>query len=111
MNDIRDSLGSARYFSEFGLATGFHHIKIDPKDSYKTAFSTPCGHYESDRMLFGLNTAPTTFQRLMDISLTGLIGTKLFVYLDDIVIFSDTLEEHKEQFNNLIQRLRKENLY
>ena len=48
---------------------------------------------------------------LMDITLTGLIGTELFVYLDDMVIFADTLEEHEKKFNNLIQRLRKANLH
>ena len=95
INDMLDSLGSARYFSVFDLATGFHHIKMDPKDSNKTAFSTHHGHYEFDRMPFGSKSAPATFQRLMDITLTGLIGTELFVYLDDLVIFADTLEEHK----------------
>ena len=67
-NDTLDSLGSAKYFSVFDLATGFHHIKMDPKVSHKTAFSTPHGHYEFDRMLFGFKTAPATFQRLMDLT-------------------------------------------
>ena len=111
INDILDSLGSARYFSVFDVATAFHHIKIDPKYSYKTAFSTPHGHFEFDRMPFGLKTAPATFQRLVDITLTGLIVTELFVYPDDIVIFADTLEEHEKKFNNLIQRLQKANLH
>ena len=106
INDILDSLGSARYFSVFDLATGLHHVKMDPNDFY-----TPLGHYEFDRMPFGLKTAPATFQTLMDITLTGLIGTELFVYLDVIVIFADTLEEHEKKFNNLIQRLRKANLH
>ena len=87
INDILDSLGPAKYFSLLDLATGFHHIKVDPKDSHKTAFSTPHGHYEFDRMPFGLKTAPATFKRLLDLTLTGLIGTELFVYLDDIVIY------------------------
>ena len=111
INDILDSLGSAKCFSVFYLATGFHHIKIDPKDSYKTAFSTPHGHYEFDRMHFGLKIAPATFESLMDITSTGLIGKELFVYLDDIVIFADTLEKHEKIFNNLIQLLRKANLH
>ena len=109
VSDILDSLGSARYFSVFDLATGYHHMKMDPNYSYKTAFSTPHGQYEFDRMPFGLKTAPITFQRLMDITLTGLIGKELFVYLDDIIIFADTLKEHKKKFNNLIQSLRKAN--
>ena len=60
---------------------------------------------------FGLITAPATFQRLMDLTLTGLIGTELFVYLDDIVIYANTLEEHEIEFNNLAERLRKANLH
>ena len=75
INDILDSLGSARYLSVSDVATGFHHIKMDPKDSYKTH-----GHYEFDRMPFGLKTTPATFKRSMDTTLTRLIGTKLFVY-------------------------------
>ena len=74
---------------------------MDPKDSYKTAFSTSHGHYEFDRMPFGLKTAPATFQILMDLTLTGVIGTELFVYLDDIVIYANTLKEHEIKFNNL----------
>ena len=93
--DFSLRVGSAKYFSVFDLATGFHHIRMDPKDSHKTAFSTPHGHYEFDRMPFGLKTAPATFRRLMDLTLTGLIGTELFVYLDDIVIYANSLEEHK----------------
>ena len=95
INDILDSLGSARYVSVFDLATGLYHIKRDPKDPYKTAFSTPHGHYKFERMPFRWKTATT-----------GLIGTELFVYLDDIVIFADTLEEHEKKFNILIQRLK-----
>ena len=73
INDMLDSPGSARYFSVFVSVTGFHHIKMHPKDSYKTAFSTPHGHYEFDTMSFGLKTATATFQRLMDTTLIGLI--------------------------------------
>ena len=77
INDILNTLGSAKYFLVFDLATGFHHIKMDPKDSHKTAFSTPQGHYEFERMPFGLKTAPARFKRLMDLTLTALIRTQL----------------------------------
>ena len=83
---------------------------MDPEDSVKTVFSTPHGDYEFDRMPFGLKIASATFQRLIDISLTGLIGTELFVYLDDIVIFANTLKEHEKKFNSLIQLTRKAKL-
>ena len=106
INDILDSLVSAKYFSVFDLSTGSHHIKEDPKDSYKTAFSTVHGHYEFDGILFGLKTAPTTFQRLMYTTLTRLIGTELFAYLNDIVIFAVLLEEHEKKFNKRCLRIR-----
>ena len=84
---------------------------MDPKDSHKISFSTPHGHYKFDRMPFGMKTAPATFQRLMDLTLTGLIGTELFVYLEDIFIYAYTLEEHEIKSNNLAERLRKANLH
>ena len=61
-------------------------------------------------MPFGLKKAPATFQRLVDLTLTALIGTKHFVYLYDIVIYAITLEEHEIKFNNLAERPRKANL-
>ena len=84
---------------------------MDPKDSHKTAFSTPFGHYEFDGMPFGLKNAPVIFQWLMDIVLRGLQGTELFVYLDDIVLYADILEAHEEKFDELMNRLRKSNLH
>ena len=60
---------------------------MSPEDCHEKAFSTPNGHYEFDRMLFGLCNGPATFQRFMNITLSGLIGTYLFIYLDDIVIY------------------------
>jgi len=79
--NILDQLEVAQYFSVCDLAFGFHHIKMDPADSHKTAFTTPFGYYEFDRMLFGLKNAPVTFQRLMDLVLTGLQDEELFVYI------------------------------
>ena len=108
--EILDQLGSAKYFSVFDLAQGFHQIPMDPDDQAKTAFSTPYGHYEYQRMPFGLKNAPATFQRLMDNVLTGLQGSELFVYLDDIVIYARSLEEHNVKIKRLMQRLRKSNL-
>ena len=62
-------------------------------------------------MPFGLKTAPATFQRLVDLTLTGLIGTELFVYFDDIAIYTNTLKENEIKFNNSAERLRKANLH
>jgi len=75
--DILDHLGSAKYFSIFDLASGFHQILMDQSDKYKTAFSTRYGHFEYNCMPFGLKNAPVTFQRLMDQVLTGLQGIEI----------------------------------
>lgn len=110
ITEILDQLGSAKYFSVFDLASGFHQIGMHEADSAKTAFSTPYGHYEFTRMPFGLRNAPATFQRLMDSVLTGLQGTEMFVYLDDIVLYASSIREHEIKFKKLTQRLREANL-
>jgi len=110
ISDILDQIGSAKYFSVFDLASGFHQIPMSEADAPKTAFSTPFGHYEYQRMPFGLKNAPATFQRLMDRVLSGLQGIELFVYLDDIVIYASSLTEHNRKFHKLAERLRSANL-
>ncbi|XP_033362977.1 uncharacterized protein LOC117241106 [Bombus vosnesenskii] len=106
ITEILDQLGSAKYFSMFDLASGFHQIRMSQADAHKTAFSTPYGHFQFKRMHFGLKNAPATFQRLMNSVLSGLQGIELFVYLDDIVIYSRSLQEHEIIFNKLMERLR-----
>ena len=83
---------------------------MNPANGHKTAFTTPFGHYEFERMPFGLKNVPATFQRLMDLVLSGLQGQELFVYMDDIVLYTTSLEEHARKCNLLIDRLRKANL-
>ena len=85
-------------------------MKMSPEDSHKTAFPTPYGHYKIERMPVGLKKAPATFQRLMDLFSTGIQGTALIVYLDDIVLYANSLEEHKEKSNKLMERLSAVNL-
>ena len=110
INDMLDKLGKRQYFSTLDLANGFHQIEMDPNDVSKTAFSTENGHYEFKRMPFGLKNAPSTFQRVMDNVLRGLQNEICAVYLDDIVIFSTSLQEHIERLRLIFERLRKSNL-
>lgn len=110
INYILDQLGGAQYFSILDLAMGFHQIPMDPESKNKTAFSTPFGHYHFNRMPFGLKNAPSTFQRLVDKALLGLQNVELFVYMDDVVIYADSLEDHTRKLLNLFDRLDKANL-
>ena len=106
---ILDQLGGYQYFSALVLAMGFYKIKMPRDSKTKTSFSTLYGHYYYNRMTFGLKNAPATFQRLMDRNLSGLQGVKLFVYMNDIVIYADSLEEHTRKFRILLERLDKAN--
>lgn len=110
ISDILDQLGKSKYFSTLDLASGFHQIKMSPEDATKTAFSVPQGHFEFKRMPFGLKNAPSTFQRLMNTALSGLQGTRCFVYLDDIVIYSFDLETQINNLRKVFHRLRQFNL-
>ncbi|XP_051156206.1 uncharacterized protein LOC127278513 [Leptopilina boulardi] len=106
ISEILDQIGGAKFFTILDLAQGFHQVEVVPKDRHKTAFSTPFGHYEFNRMPFGLKNSPSTFQRMMDRVLSGLQGIELFVYMDDIVIYAKSLKEHKEKLEKLLRRLK-----
>ncbi|KAL7286500.1 hypothetical protein TKK_0019237 [Trichogramma kaykai] len=85
-------------------------VPIDPTDAHKTAFSTPFHHLQFRRMALGLKGSPGTFQALMDKVLTGLQGIELFIYMDDIVVYANSIQEHKEKMFRLMGRLRLANL-
>jgi len=110
IQDILDKLGRARYFSALDCASGYWQVPLAEEDRLKTAFSTPTCHYEYLRMPFGLKSAPSTFQRLMNNVLMGLIGTRCFVYLDDVIIFGETLQEHYARLREVFEKLRQYNL-
>ncbi|XKL68996.1 hypothetical protein PGB90_006765 [Kerria lacca] len=110
IDDIFDRLANAKFFTTIDLASGFHQIPIHPKDIPKTAFSTHEGHYEFNRMPFGLINAPATFQRIMNQTLNGLIGNECFVYLDDIIIFSSSFNEHLLKLRIVFKRLHNNGL-
>ncbi|XP_036142872.1 uncharacterized protein LOC118645594 [Monomorium pharaonis] len=110
IDEILDQLGNAKYFTTLDLASGYHQIPMAEHDKPKTAFSTPYGHYEYNRMPFGLKNAPATFQRLMNSVLTGMQGLRCLVYLDDIVIYGSSLKEHNKRLEEVLLRLREANL-
>lgn len=106
-DDILDRLHGSTIFSTLDLKAGYHQIKMHPRDQHKTAFSFERGHYEFTRMPFGLKNAPITFQRLMDEFLRGLDEGVCQVYMDDLLVFSKTEEEHVDHLRSVFQRIRK----
>lgn len=111
ITEILDKLGKSLYYTTLDLTSGFHQIEMDPRDIDKTAFTVDgSGHCEYLRMPFGLKNAPSTFQRVMDNVLQELQGIICLVYLDDIIIFSTSLQEHGENLRKVFQKLREANL-
>ena len=106
IDETLDCLHGAKYFSSLDLKSAFWQIEIAEEDKAKTAFTLgPLGFYECNRMCFGLTNAPATFQRLMESCMGDLNLTECVIYLDDIVIFSKTIEEHVERLEKVLQRL------
>ena len=89
---------------------GYHQIDMDPRDIDRTAYSTKEGHWAYKRMHYRLKTAPATFQKTMKGVLSGLTDTRCFVFLDDIVIYANSIVDHDRKLRDLFKRLRKYNL-
>ena len=100
-----DALAGAQYFSTLDLASSYHQIAMSPKDQHKTAFSTPFRLWEYRRMAFGLCNAPATFQRLMQTTMSDFMFSFLLVYLDDLLVYSRTFEEHLKHLDRLLTRI------
>lgn len=109
-NVILSNLGTAKYFSTIDLESGFHQILMKEQDIEKTAFSVNNGKYEFVRLPFGLKNSPSIFQRAMDDILREYIGKICHVYIDDIIVYSKTLEEHYEHLQMIIDTLEKSNM-
>lgn len=105
-----DALSGARWFSTLDLAAGYNQVPVAEKDKMKTAFCTPFGLFEWNRMPFGLCNAPSTFQRLMERIFGDQHGQSWLLYLDDVVVFSSTVTEHMERLDAVLGRLQHEGL-
>ena len=109
ITDVLDKLGKCQYFTTLDLASGFYQVEMDPQDIPKTAFNIEHGHFEFLRMPMGLKNSPSTFQRVMDNVLRGLQNEICLVYLDDIIVFSTSLQEHMVNLERVFDRLRDSN--
>lgn len=106
-----DTLAGSKYFSKLDLRSGYWQVAMKESDKSKTAFSVgPLGFFECNRMAFGLTNAPATFQRLMERCMGELHLRDCLIYLDDVIIFSQTIDEHFKRLEAVFTRLEQCNL-
>jgi len=105
-----DALAGSRWYSTCDLRSSLHQVKLDPDATDKTAFITRRGMFRYRTMPFGLTNAVATFQRLMDLVLSGVSLSVCICYLDDLILHSTTLDQHLENLEMILQKLRGANL-
>ena len=111
MSSNFEPLLGATIFTKLDLRNAYHLVRIREGDEWKTAFKTPRGHYEYLVMPFGLTNAPSVFQALMNDILRDMLEVFVVLYLDDILVFSRSLEEHVQHVRMVIQRLLENRLF
>ena len=111
IDDLLDRFGGATVFSLLDLKAGYAQIRLHPNDIPKSAFVTPFGHFEYTIIPFGMSNAVSAFSKIMQHTLRSVLGICAVVYLDDILVFSKTAEQHERDLGRVLSILRENNLY
>nr|GEW15184.1 putative reverse transcriptase domain-containing protein [Tanacetum cinerariifolium] len=111
IDDLFDQLQGSRYFSKIDLRSGYHQLRVREEDIPKTAFRTRYGHFEVTVMPFGLTNASVVFMDLMNIVCRLYIDKFVIVFIDDILIYSKSKEEHEVHLKLILELLKKEKLF
>ncbi|GJU50483.1 putative reverse transcriptase domain-containing protein [Tanacetum coccineum] len=111
IDDLFDQLQGVRYFSKINLRSGYHQLRVHDDDISKTAFRIRYGHFKFTVMPFGLTNAPAVFMDLMNRVCKPYLDKFFIVFIDDILIYSKTKEDHENHLRLMLDLLRKEKLY
>jgi len=109
---VLENIGTKKVFTKMNLRWSYNNVRIKEGDEWKVAFTTPEGSFEPMVMFFGLTNLPATFQAMMNELLRDLINIgKVAVFIDDVIIGTETEEEHDELVAEVIRRLEENDLY
>ena len=111
IGELLDRLSNAKFFTKFDVRDGFNRLRMGAGEEWKTAFRCRYGSFEYTVMPFGLCNAPGTFQHYMNDTFRDFLDEFLVVYLDDLLIYSKTMKEHKQHVRRVLERLRDAGLY
>ncbi|KAF5823820.1 putative nucleotidyltransferase, Ribonuclease H [Helianthus annuus] len=111
IDDLFDQLQGSSYYSKIDLRSGYHQLRVRDEDVSKTAFRTRYGHYEFLVMPFGLTNAPAVFMDLINRVCKPYLDKFVIVFIDNILIYSKSQEEHEQHLRLILELLRKEQLY
>jgi hypothetical protein len=111
IDDLLDQLRGAKYFSKINLRSGYHQMKIRGSDIPKTSFVTRYGQFEFTVVSFGLTNAPTYFMNMINKVFMDELDKFVVVFIDDILVYSSTAEEHKHHLRTMLERLAQHQLY
>lgn len=106
LEEAFSALTGSKWFSVLDLKSGYYQIEVDEADKHKTAFVCPMGFFEFNRMPQGITNAPSTFQRLMEKCMGDIHLKEVLVYLDDLIVYSETLEQHETRLLHVLNRLK-----